>query len=155
RFRDWPGEGRGSSSNPPRSCIRKRGSSRRAGAELRPFLLRADSRWGGRLMDIAITGATGFLGRYLVRQLAPAGHPLRCSCRPASDRSGFEPWAGAIDWLPGSLGDESATGALVQGADAVVHAALERPERGSFLASGRGDLEGFLQANLMGSLRLF
>ena len=41
-------------------------------------------------MLIAITGATGFLGRYIVRRLASAGHRLRCWHRPASDRSGFE-----------------------------------------------------------------
>jgi nucleoside-diphosphate-sugar epimerase len=41
-------------------------------------------------MRIAITCATGFLGRYLVRQLADAGHHLRCWYRPGSDRSGFE-----------------------------------------------------------------
>ena len=56
-------------------------------------------------MRIAITGATGFLGRYLVRQLAEAGCQLRCWRRPCSDRGGFETQADAIEWLPGSLGD--------------------------------------------------
>ena len=40
-------------------------------------------------MLIAVTGATGFLGRYLVRRLASAGHRLRCWYRPSSDRSGL------------------------------------------------------------------
>jgi nucleoside-diphosphate-sugar epimerase len=106
-------------------------------------------------MLIAVTGATGFLGRYLVRHLATAGHRLRCWYRPTSDRSGFEAQAGAVEWLPGGLGDAAATEALVRRADAVVHAALQWERHDGFRAGGRDDLEGFLETNLMGSLRLF
>jgi nucleoside-diphosphate-sugar epimerase len=59
-------------------------------------------------MRIAITGVTGFLGHYLVRHLAEAGHQLRCWQRPESDRGGFGKQADAIEWLPGSLGDQAA-----------------------------------------------
>ena len=65
-------------------------------------------------MRIAITGATGFLGRYLVRQFVQAGHQLCCWHRPDSDRSGFESAAGPIDWSPGQLGDASAARELVR-----------------------------------------
>jgi nucleoside-diphosphate-sugar epimerase len=106
-------------------------------------------------MRIAITGATGFLGRYLVRHLAGAGHQLRCWYRPTSDRSGLEPWANAIEWLPGRLGDAATATALVTGVDAVVHSALEWQRQGGFRSSGQGDLTHFLEMNLMGSLRLF
>lgn len=106
-------------------------------------------------MKIAITGATGFLGRYLVRQLATSGHRLRCWFRPTSDRMGFGPEAEAIEWLPGALGDADATDALVRGVDAVVHAALEWRQGTGFRAAGKEDLLPFLDANLMGSLRLF
>jgi nucleoside-diphosphate-sugar epimerase len=105
-------------------------------------------------MLIAITGATGFIGRYLVKQLAGSGHQLRCWYRPSSNRSGFEAVSPAIEWLPGGLGDRQATKAFVTGVDAVVHAALQW-EGGSFRSSGGDDLEAFLDANLMGSLRLF
>src|SRR4051794_10467207 len=106
-------------------------------------------------MRIAITGATGFLGRYLVDHLAGAGHQLRCWYRPGSDRSGFEARADAIEWLPGSLGDEAAVRDLVRGTDAVVHAAVqwEGPRnrgRGSHGAAGV-----FFGVNLTGSLQLF
>ena len=104
-------------------------------------------------MRIAITGGTGFLGRYIIRHLAGAGHQLRCWHRPTSDRSGLDKWS--IEWLAGSLGDATATGALVRGVDAVVHSALEWPRQGGFRFSAQKDQERFLEANLMGSLRLF
>jgi nucleoside-diphosphate-sugar epimerase len=106
-------------------------------------------------MLIGVTGATGFLGRYIVRHLSEAGHRLRCWYRPSSDRGGFEDLTDSIEWLPGGLGDPSATAALVEGVDAVVHSALQWERRGGFRSGGRDDLLGFLQANLMGSLQLF
>lgn len=106
-------------------------------------------------MHIAITGATGFLGRYLLRHFAVAGHRLRCWHRPTSDRSGLEPWADAVEWLPGSLGEPAAGGPLVRGVDAVVHSALDWQRQGGFRFSAQQDQESFLEVNLMGSLRLF
>ena len=105
-------------------------------------------------MKIAITGATGFLGRYIVRQLAKEDNKLRCWYRPASDRSGLETSAGAIEWVPGDLGDAAVAGPLVRGVDALVHSALARPQGRGFSASAREDLLAFLEDNLMGSLRL-
>lgn len=106
-------------------------------------------------MRIAVTGATGFLGRYVVRHLAQAGHQLRCWYRPSSDRGGFDEVAGAVEWQPGSLADHEAPAALVHGVEAVVHAALQWQGRGSFRVSGADDLLVFLEANFMGSIRLF
>jgi nucleoside-diphosphate-sugar epimerase len=106
-------------------------------------------------MLIAVTGGTGFLGRYLVRHLARAGHRLRCWYRPTSDRTGFDDVADAIAWVPGGLGEEAASAALVQSVDAVVHAAVqwEGPRnRGRGL---HGDSEVFSGINLTGSLQLF
>lgn len=106
-------------------------------------------------MRIAITGATGFVGRYLVRRLAAAGHELRCWYRPGSDRSGLEDCDRAIEWLPGELGNAAAAQALVQGIGAVVHAGLARPSGTGFTASAQSDVLAFSQRNVLGSLQLF
>ncbi len=105
-------------------------------------------------MKIAVTGATGFLGRYLVRQLAGAGHHLRCWYRPGSDRGGFDV-AEAVEWLPGSLGDPAAARQLVAGADAIVHAAVQWQGPRNRGRGSHGAADAFLGINLTGSLQLF
>jgi len=104
------------------------------------------------LMNIALTGATGFIGRYIARQLASAGNTLRCWYRPSSDRSGYGDLAGSVEWLAGDLSDERAIDNLVADCDAVVHAALWRPGPG--FRGAEGDLIEFVQRNVVGSLRL-
>jgi nucleoside-diphosphate-sugar epimerase len=106
------------------------------------------------VMNIALTGATGFLGRYLVRQLTQAGHHLRCWFRPKSDRAGFDAAKDFLEWLPGQLNDPEATAALVKGVDAVVHAGLARGGPGRFRASDPATMLPLMDANLMGTLRL-
>ena len=54
-------------------------------------------------MRIGVTGATGFLGRYLVAHLVGQGHHCRCWYRPSSDRGGLEASEGAITLVEGSL----------------------------------------------------
>ena len=106
-------------------------------------------------MKIAVTGTTGFLGRYVVRLLATAGHQLRCWYRSESDRSGFDGLADAIEWLPGALGDEAAVTALVHGADAVVHAAVQWEGPRNRGRGSHGEPTVFQGVNLTGSLQLF
>ena len=103
-------------------------------------------------MKIAVTGATGFIGRYIVRHLTAAGHTCRCWFRPDSDRSGLEDLASHLEWLPGQLGEQRACQALVDGCQAVVHAALYHP--GGGFRGGEGNLLEFAQKNLLGTLEL-
>lgn len=103
-------------------------------------------------MKIAVTGATGFLGRCIVRGLVHAGHDCRCWHRPPSDRSGFDAIADRIEWMPGELGDAEACRQLVAGCDAVVHSGLHRT--GSRFMGGEGDLVEFAQKNVIGTLQL-
>lgn len=103
-------------------------------------------------MRVAITGATGFLGRYIVEQLAQAGHTCRCWHRETSDTSGFDLPAGRLEWVPGQLDDPAACGPLVEGCDAVVHAALHRP--GSGFTGSEGSVPDFARINIIGTLQL-
>ena len=74
-------------------------------------------------MKVALTGATGFLGRYLVWHLLEQGYRCRCWHRVDSDRSGI-PDTKDLEWVSGELNDPGATRELVNGCDAVIHAAL-------------------------------
>ncbi len=103
-------------------------------------------------MKVAITGGTGFLGRYLVEHLAGRGHTCRCWYRPSSDRSGFLVPEERVEWVAGELLDGEAAGRLVEGCDAVVHSALHRPGVG--FRGAEGDVADFAQRNVVGTLEL-
>jgi len=103
-------------------------------------------------MRIGVTGATGFLGRYIVAHLCKAGHSCRCWYRPSSDRTGLNVFERSITWIPGHLNEADSNSALVAECDAVVHAALYRPDDG---LSGRADgLLRFLEKNVLGTIGL-
>lgn len=104
-------------------------------------------------MQVAVTGATGFLGRYIVNHLTAAGHRCRCWHRPESDRGGFDDAASMIEWVPGDLNDAPSAGALLEGGvDAIVHSALYHP--GGGFRGGEGDLVDFVNHNIVGTIRL-
>ena len=65
---------------------------------------------------VAVTGATGFLGRHLVAALTREGARIRVLTRRDAP---FE----QVDTVPGTLADPDALARLVAGADAVIHAA--------------------------------
>jgi nucleoside-diphosphate-sugar epimerase len=103
-------------------------------------------------MRIAVTGGTGFIGRYILRRLALEGHELRAWHRHSSDRSGLDDVAGQTTWVEGTLGNQDDARDLVKGCDAVVHGALYHP--GGGFRGGEGDLIAFCQTNIIGSLQL-
>ena len=87
---------------------------------------------------VAVTGGTGFLGLHLVPALAQAGFRLRLLARREPVHPAF---AGvAFETLPGSLEDDAALVALVEGADVVVHAAglIKAHNRAAFLRANQG-----------------
>lgn len=101
-------------------------------------------------MYVALTGATGFIGRYILRHLVSRGDRCRCWYRPTSDRSGLEDLADAVEWVEGHLGGP--VDPLVEDVEAVVHAALYHP--GGGFRGSEGELSEFLRINLLGSLEL-
>ena len=105
-------------------------------------------------MKIAMTGATGFLGRYIVSQLAGAGNHLTCWHRPDQRPEPIpRTLASGLGQLDRGQDRRSRSEQrLLEGADAVVHAALDHP--GGGFRGNEGDFLGFIQANLVGTLRL-
>ena len=101
-------------------------------------------------MIVAITGATGYVGRFIVADLQQRGVKVRAWARPNTDIRGF---SDEIEWIEGDLHSISSMEALLSGANAVVHAAFEHTE-GRYRGGEGADLNAFLSANLMGTLKL-
>lgn len=99
---------------------------------------------------IAVTGATGYVGRFVVAALQREGLTVRALTRQQSDPGGFD---GPVTWVRGGLLDADALAVLVDGAEAVIHLAYEHvPGR---YRGGEGDnLGAWIEANVGGSLRL-
>lgn len=83
-------------------------------------------------MRIALTGATGFIGKVLLPELLAAGHPVRALRRIDGATVTGEyaaPEAGATvdnngtEWITGTLPDPALCQALCQDREAVIHAA--------------------------------
>ena len=102
-------------------------------------------------MRIAVTGATGFLGRYLIEELTAAGHHCRCWRRDLGNLPAPNTKLD-VEWIQGDLNDPESHTALVTDCDAVIHAALYRA--GATFRGGEGDLLPFVETNLLGTLRL-
>ena len=76
-----------------------------------------------------VTGATGFVGRALIRKLLQEGHDVRAAVRtaPAQPLEGLD----AARVQPVSLGDPNALAELARGVDVVYHCAAENSSRAS------------------------
>lgn len=91
-------------------------------------------------MRIAITGATGFVGRHLVRLAAESGHQVIATARGITGPGDFQ---GLARFRTADLGDEAALRQAFAGCDAVIHlAALSAPWRAA------GD---FRRVNVLGT----
>jgi nucleoside-diphosphate-sugar epimerase len=94
-------------------------------------------------MQIALTGATGFVGAHTARELISYGHDVRLLVRDAGRLT--PELAQGAQIVEGSLEDATALSGLVQDADAVIHVA------GAIKAA---NLHGFMAANAHGAARL-
>jgi GDP-4-dehydro-6-deoxy-D-mannose reductase len=99
-------------------------------------------------MRVLVTGADGFVGRYLVRELRDRGHDVRAAVRPGADA----PWSGSdgITAVPLELTDAgSVQAALRAPCDAVVHLAAMASS-----AEARRDPGGAWIVNAAGTARV-
>jgi nucleoside-diphosphate-sugar epimerase len=92
-------------------------------------------------LRVALTGATGFSGQYILPQILAAGHEVVALARKPEALSGK-----CKNVVVGHLGDEEALAKLVAGADVVIHNA------GATAAKNRAE---FFEINVEGTKRLF
>ncbi|MYZ47976.1 NAD-dependent epimerase/dehydratase family protein [Propylenella binzhouense] len=100
-------------------------------------------------MIAAVTGATGYVGQFVVGRLLAEGVAVRAWHRGAVPPPLFP----GVEWLAGNLRDAASIGRLVAGAGILVHCALEHVP-GRYRGGEGGDVAGFYEANLAGSVRL-
>ena len=99
-----------------------------------------------KLMHIALTGASGFIGSVIAKQLHERGHTVTALVREMSRRDHIESFIERF--VVGEQGDASSWDELLDGADAVVHNSVDwQPLKSN-------DLARHLQSNLVGSIKL-
>ncbi|MDF1729672.1 MAG: NAD(P)-dependent oxidoreductase [Sulfitobacter sp.] len=74
-------------------------------------------------MRIAVTGATGFIGKYLVRRLVKDGHDVRVLCRPGREAALDLPADSPVEVQIGDLTDAESLEGFSTDVDFLVHLA--------------------------------
>lgn len=102
-------------------------------------------------MIVAVTGATGFVGRAVVDRAAGSGLTLRALTRRA------QPSRAGITWIAGALDKPESLATLVEGAEAVLHIAgvVNAPDRDSFVAGNIDGTRAMVKAAKAAGIRRF
>lgn len=100
---------------------------------------------------IAVSGGTGYVGRFVVEALLAAGQQVTVLGRSAPDPDFFSQ---PVSFRPLSLEPAQITSALLKEIDGFVHAAFDHVP-GRYRGGEGGDPAGFRRRNLNGSVTLF
>lgn len=92
-------------------------------------------------MKVLVTGATGFLGRSIVRRLLDDGFTVRALVRPGRQLD-----LAGVEWVEGDVCDDASVRSAVSGVEGVVHAAARVDTKGRW--------EEFAEANIRGTRRV-
>jgi dihydroflavonol-4-reductase len=76
-------------------------------------------------MTVFLTGATGFVGSHVAREVAARGADLRLLVRKTSNLANLEGLGGSADIVTGDLLDPESLRTAVRGCDAVMHVAAD------------------------------
>jgi nucleoside-diphosphate-sugar epimerase len=100
-------------------------------------------------MKLLVTGATGFLGRYIVAEAMRRGHEVRAQVRPASNVAGLN-WDThpRLEMVRADLRSKARLDELVTGVDLVIHAAADKTS--DFYAQFAANVVG--TENLLGAM---
>lgn len=101
-------------------------------------------------MRIAVTGATGIVGRFVVARLHAEGAAIQALVRPTSERAGLPH---ETSYVVGDLADDGVLGELVDDVDAVVHCAFAHAP-GRYRGGEAGDRFAFWRTNLLAGVGL-
>ena len=97
-------------------------------------------------MTTLVTGATGFVGNHVARQLLAAGHSVRVLVRPTSQTAALDGLA--VERVPGDLRDVLSLDRAMKGVRQVFHVAAD------YRLWARNANEIY-ESNLAGTRRLF
>ena len=70
-------------------------------------------------MHVFLTGASGFIGSYILKDLLAAGHTVRCLMRDTESKLSVE--SSSIERVKGDLTNRKSLTGLIRGCDAVIH----------------------------------
>jgi nucleoside-diphosphate-sugar epimerase len=94
-------------------------------------------------MRVCVTGGTGFLGGFLLRDLLAKGTTVRVLARPSSRADALA--ASGVEIVRGDLGDSESISQAVRGADIVYHLAAK---------VGAAALKDYFETNVAGTERV-
>lgn len=103
-------------------------------------------------MRVAVTGATGLVGRFVVKELSDRGCEVSALARSPERTQGFEECVGSIEWHYGDMADEDSLCALLANCNGLIHAAFDHiPDR--FRGGEGDDPVRFWERNHSGTIR--